>query len=228
MPNKYVDVIGLMSSGFIYSYNVFKSEQRKNSNTRFLVFYPVLITKRFYLERLETRNDDFNRANDKLKYFKSKAHLHIDEFAKKSDAITEEEVIDLQNRNSYYREHDFEYARRSLQCSIWQHILCKAFDKTDSYDIDISELDFINSPEIRLSGTADPSRTALLVDDFLHHGDTALYSIWDMFRLGYTDVRFHAKSAPYKHGNFGGNYEKFLEEYSDNNVRRVDWGIVKL
>jgi len=225
---KNYDVIALLCSAVPYAYNVYESKLNSNPDTNFFTLYPVKMTVRSFKELNKTNYENkMRKIESKLHFYNNGLHIHIDDFIKRAGNITEEQLKYMSERFEKWNKWNYTTndLKLEIQSDIWFSIL-KNLEST--YKIsDISELEFIESPDKRFSGTPDPSRTALLVDDYLYRGDTLVHSVFDMFKLGYKNIEFTTKTSNYDFNNTEGDFETYQKLYADTDVKIIERDIVK-
>jgi|APSaa5957512576_1039674.scaffolds.fasta_scaffold00187_23 hypothetical protein len=159
------DIIGIAMRGIKLAYHHYKACKERGENVRFLTFYPasILAEKGFchvdpstLIE--EMYEEDLNRLNRKLSFFKKGVHKDIEKYI----SITTLSEFD---KTVFDEKH---------------------YNKFKNLD----SLEFIYSPEIRLSEKADPKRKVTLIDNYAYGGSTLRSTLVDLLGLGYEEIHW--------------------------------------
>jgi len=223
--NEKFDIIAVMTSGVPYTADIFDTYSKCSEDARLLSFYPIYMTPDAY-ETIANENVNSSaivRMNRKYNHFQFGMHTHLDEFLELKRKITGKEICE--NCNKYDRT--YEEAKYNLSVSIWNSLVQNIIKTGNVSNLDISKQEFFSSPKLRLSNQPDPRRTAILCDDYVYEASTLTYAVYEMFKLGYTKVKFFSDTCSYDIYDFEGDYDAFKKKYDNPCINQVERDILK-
>jgi hypothetical protein len=220
--NENYDVIGLVSSGVPYASIIANEMIKEGFNVRFMAFYPVRMTptlfKKINLKEDDEYNPTYIRLDGKRYMFEKKCHEKLNEILEYTASINKNDISNLTNKG-----HTYGYAKYLIVRNKWIEINHRAIiRKKDPLE------EFVSNRRLRLSQEADPSRVALICDDVLYEGLTLGHAIYDLFMLGYKNIRIRIQESisnlnelKFK-SYYEGDYETFIKNYKNSEPEHIN------
>jgi hypothetical protein len=211
------DIIAVMNSGVSYACEIMQNKISRGSDARLLAFFPVNLSTKQYKKALMDENYhslfswEIKNAESKFKSFQNNKQQYLLRILEDIKAITSDEVNEFREKTIF--PHTYISAHETIARNNWAHYLSYIEKQKQFPNITLD--DFIMNPEIRLTEKADPTRTAVICDDYVYEGGTIVHTIHDIFRLGYTNINFLSQASSYSLSSFEGNFEAYKKKYKD-------------
>jgi len=159
------DIIGIAMRGIKLAYHHYKACKENGEDVRFLTFYPVSVLS-------VNCFSDTNPSN-------------------LLDKIHSVDIDKIKAKLSFFKKGIHKDVESYISIPVLYEFEAKVFDEKHYNKFkNLDSLEFIYSPEIRLSEKADPKRKVTLIDNYAYGGSTLRSTLVDLLGLGYEEIHW--------------------------------------